>query len=112
MSLKSCRAKGNKNRRKVIDYLEAQGWLVDVVEKTGKFVKVKDLYGLFDLIAIYPNRTKLIQVKSNVFPTNKAYLEFQQQYQHIEVETWCWKDRKGFTIRTYVGGKTHDESID
>ena len=45
MRLKNPRAKGNRIRLLVIRKLESDGWLVDIVEKTGRFVKVKDLFG-------------------------------------------------------------------
>lgn len=96
------RKKGNRNRRKAIELLESEGFLVDIVEKTGKFVKQKDLFGLWDLMAIkrLPEYTevRLVQVKSNTKPTMKPFRQFKEEYgDAFSCEVWIWKDRKGFT---------------
>ena len=65
-------------------------------EKTGKYIKTKDLYGLFDLIAIKPKRTKLIQFKTNKQPTLKPFKNFANTYPQFEIEIWVWIDYEGF----------------
>lgn len=92
------RAKGNRNRRKCINELESQGWAVEVVEKTSRFVKVKDLFGLWDLIAIQPNRTKLVQVKTNKKPKLDDFKEFAKKYSQFECEIWIYRDYKSHVI--------------
>mgnify|MGYP001562519195 CR=1 FL=1 len=98
------RVKGNRIRRKCIEYLEKTGWLVDVVEKTGKFVKVKDLFGLFDLIAIKEGAVIFIQVTSNTPHNHHKLKEFRKKHS-IFIEQFVWKDRKGFDIYLYYSNK-------
>ena len=50
--LKHPRQKGNRNRNKVIEYFRDRGFLVGIVERTGRFIKEKDLFGFGDIIAI------------------------------------------------------------
>ena len=90
--------KGNRQVLKVIKRLTAEGWLVEKVEKTGKFIKVKDLFSLWDVMAIKKSRTKLIQVKSNRKPVLKKFEEFKESFPQFECEIWIWEDRKGFRI--------------
>jgi hypothetical protein len=101
------RVKGNRNRRACINELEKAGWLVDVVEKTGRFVKVKDLYGLFDLIAIDKNSTALIQVSSNTPHAHKYLSEFKLKFPHIIVRQYTWVDRVGWKIFEYTHEGKH-----
>ena len=93
------RAKGARTVKRGREALEAEGWLTDTVEKTGRFRKDKDLFSLFDVIAIKPMRTKLIQFKTNRMPTYKPFKDFAATYQQFEVEIWCWRDRKGWRIK-------------
>jgi hypothetical protein len=103
MPIKHPRAKGNRNRRKAIDYYTSQVWLVDVVEKTGKFVVVKDLYSLFDLIGVKENKTILIQVKTNKPDKLEFFQDFANQYggDNLLVEMIVYYDREGPTIHKF-----------
>jgi len=106
------RQKGTRNENKCKELLEEQGWLVDKVEKKGKFLKNKDLFGLFDLIAIGHNRSKLyhptvyyvdvnfVQVTTNKPHTLKPYIEFAQKWVclNIHVTMYVWIDRRGFIL--------------
>ena len=60
----SAKAKGTRNELKVRDQLEARGWSV---------VKAGGSLGMFDLVAIHPDKEKgfLVQVKSNRQPPKK-----------------------------------------
>ena len=89
---------------KAITYLEMYGFEVDVVEKVGRFIKVKDCFGLADLIAIKPSITMLVQVCCNVPHTHKLYCKFAKKYATNEfiVLQMVWKDRKGFSIYNYT----------
>lgn len=88
----SARRKGNTTQRKAIAYLEGQGWLVDKVEKTGKFCKEKDLFGLFDLICVMFGMVLFVQVKTNVPAPRKPLSNFCKKY---NLCAWCmtWYDR-------------------
>ena len=104
------RAKGLRNQRKVIKELQDRGFLVDKVEKTGRFCKEKDLFGLFDLIAIYPGRcASLIQVTTNRPHTHKKYQEFAKTFPRQSIEQWVYYDRKGFVIFVYNDDGTKTE---
>jgi len=106
--------KGRKTVRKGREILETAGWVCDTTEKTGRFIKNKDLFSElhkyfgFDMIAIKPKRTKLIQFKTNRFPSMKPYILFSIKYKQFEVETWCWFDRKGFKTKVFIGGIKKD----
>jgi hypothetical protein len=97
------RAKGNRIVRKVKDIFTNNGYLVDVVEKTGKFIKQKDLFGLYDIICISPHKFYLIQVTTNRPHPHKPYIQFQKKYNKtgLKTEQWVWYDRKGFKVFTY-----------
>jgi len=92
------RAKGKRNSNKCIKLLEKEGWVCADVEKASKYISKKDLFNLWDVMAIKPFRTKLIQVKSNRKPVLKPYLDFRIEYPQFECEVWIHIDRKGFKI--------------
>ena len=94
------RKKGQRTVLKGRKILEKQGYLTETVEKTGKYTKNKDLFNLFDLIAIKPNHTKLIQFKTNTKPTLKPYHAFAKTYPQFHIEIWTWYDYEDFTIFT------------
>lgn len=107
------RQKGNRSQRRAIEYYQSDGWLVDKVEKTGKFITDKDLFNLFDLVGIKNNKTVFVQVKTNRPPPQKEYLEFAEEYAgpNILVESYTWYDRKGARILQYYQNN-HIETID
>ena len=121
--------KGARTVKKVIETLEADGYIVDKVERGGRFTKQKDLFaGVclncwnkpdkdgnccnnprrfsgFDLIAIHPyHPPMLIQVKTNTPPVQKDYSKFAMKYatDHLIIASWTWYDRKGFVIHEYL----------
>lgn len=97
------RAKGNRSVRRAIDYYTEKGWRVDKVEKTGKFIIEKDLFGLFDLVGIRKNQVVFIQVKTNKPATQQAYKEFSKCYggRHLGCEVFTWYDRRGPVVQIY-----------
>lgn len=99
----NARAKGSRNEKKYIDELVSQSWLVDRVEKKGKFLKEKDLFGLFDLIALKGNITMLVQVTTNRPHTHKDYSDFAKKWYHPlrRIRQVVWYDRKGWVIFDY-----------
>jgi len=98
------RRKGLRVQLKAIKELEAQGWLVGKVERVGRYIKVKDLFGLADLFAIKPGKIKLIQITCNRPHTHKPYKEFAVQYcrEGLQLEQWVWLDRKWWVIYAYL----------
>lgn len=105
--VKNKRAKGLRNQKKIIDELENDGWLVAVVERTGRFIKVKDMFGLFDLVAIKKHKVKFIQASTNVPHTHKHLLSFAIQFAHknLEIIQFTWFDRRGFKVFNYTWNK-------
>lgn len=91
------RAKGTRNRKKTLDHLTAQGWLVGVVERTGRFIFPKDLFSLFDICCIKKNKVLFVQVATNRPHTHKVYKAFRKKVcckKYILIEQWCWYDYK------------------
>jgi hypothetical protein len=100
--------KGWKNRKRAIDYWVGKGYEVDTVEKTGKYQKVKDMFGLYDIICICDIGLMLfVQVTSNRPHSHKPYIEFGKKYSRIESlipMQMVWIDRKGWKIFSYFQG--------
>ena len=92
------RNKGNRARRKAIQTLESDGFTVAVVERTGKFIKDKDAFGVGDLLAIQSGFSPLlVQVTCNKPHTHKAYKEFSKQFfPKVQLIQMVWVDGKGF----------------
>ena len=86
------RAKGRRSELKTKAYLEANGWIVDLVKGSSKFNKSVDFFNLFDGIAIKKGVVLFIQVKSNRKPSLKLFKEFHNKYQ-VPIDIFIWKDR-------------------
>jgi hypothetical protein len=104
----SARAKGTRNQNKVKDLFTRMGYLCDDVERRGRHLKQKDLYGLFDLISVHPTEKPcLIQVTSNTPHTHKLYLEFSKSVSTYQlVVQVIWVDRLGFIGYIYLPDNT------
>jgi hypothetical protein len=101
------RAKGNRIQLKLIKKLRLEGWLVAKTERTGKFIKEKDLFGIGDLICLKKTegktKIKIIQSTTNRPHTHKKYKEFAEKFgeEYLKVEQWVWVDRKGWKTYSY-----------
>lgn len=86
----------------VIEHL-SEAYLVDVVEKTGKFCKQKDLFGLFDIIAIGNGFVFFIQITCGRPHTHKGYKKFAEEFgeSNICTEQWVYKGNKKFDLYLY-----------
>ena len=105
--IKHPRAKGNAVQLKLIKELEDAGWLVAKVEQHGKFIKVKDMYGLFDLLAIHRNGdVRFIQVTCSRPHKHGLYEVFSKTYAktYIDVYQYVWIKYKGWKVFQYVNG--------
>jgi len=100
------KVKGWKVRRQAISNLERAGYLVDTVEKTSKFAKQKDLFGLFDLIGVKKGTTVWLQITTNKNHPHQAYKDFSKKYSNNGIEYWqfVWYDRKGWVKWNYRFG--------
>ena len=76
------RAKGTRNRTKCKNLFISNGFICDVVEKSGKYNSETDCYGLFDLVAEEPQTTCWIQVVSNRPHKHSKYQEHANIYQN------------------------------
>lgn len=88
--------------------LKEVGYLVDTVEKTSKFAKVKDLFGLFDVISLKFDHMILIQVTTSKPHPHNKYLKFVKEYgnEYLWIEQWVWIKYYGFNIyKYYPSGK-------
>ena len=103
--IKHTRNKGNRVRRFNIAILEAQGYNVAIVERTGRFIFPKDMYNLFDLCAVNNKEIKFIQVTCNKPHSHKKLKDFSKIYPTTINEQWVWVDRKGFDVYVYIQGQ-------
>ena len=103
------RKKGNRNQLKAIKLLEKCGFLVSKVEQRGRFVKEKDLFGLFDICCINNDEVRFVQITSNRPHSHKKFMAFSKKYQPVSVvyQQWVWYDRCGWKIFDYPKGKKY-----
>jgi len=110
------RSKGSRIQRKLIEELQKVGFIASKVEQTGRFVKQKDLFGLFDICAIDSDGTiHFIQVTCNKPHTHKEYQKFAEVINpQAVISQWVWYDRRGWKKFFYQkGSKTYvsDERV-
>jgi len=101
------RAKGYRTVAKGRELLLAQGYIGANLEKTGKFVKDKDLFGLWDYLFIKEKEHLFIQFKTNLGVGVKKpqkwlrpYLAFGKAHgsETVRYEVWIHHDNKGFKV--------------
>ena len=100
----NARAKGRRIARKGVEYLESLGFLVDDCERSNRRGKgPKDLYGLFDAIAVKGKRTVFVQfaAASNRKP-DRHFLDWSSG--GPDACQMLWYDRRGFVVFWYVDG--------
>lgn len=103
--------KGARTKRKCKKFYEERGWDVGDVEKTSRYAKQKDLFDLFDLIAIKGQKVKFIQVKTNKPATQKPYKEWAKKHccHNIECVVATWYDYKNWRLQKYKKDGTIEE---
>jgi len=82
-------------RKKVVEILEKEGWVVWYPPKV-KF-KQNDVFGIIDLLALKGKRKKNIQLTtlSNVSARRKKILNFMKEFKvELPVEIWAWDGKK------------------
>lgn len=100
--------KGRTAQRRCRELLEKEGWTVGYCGKTSRWTK--DLFGLFDIVAIKQGEMRFIQVTCNTPHTHLLFAEFQKKYclwDQARVEQWVWIDRKGFMKYRYYPGQEY-----
>lgn len=107
----SNRAKGARTKRKCKEFYEDRGWQVGDVEKSQKYAKTRDLFDLFDLIAIKGRTVKFIQVKTNKPATQKPYREWAKEHcsNRVECTVATWYDYQDWRLQNYLKDGTIDE---
>jgi len=107
------KAKGNRIQLKAIKELELDGWLVSKVEKGGKFAVEKDMFGLFDVVAVRRGQCLFVQLTCNRNHPHTQYQEFSKEYHNngISFEQWVWYDRKGWRKFKYLLGGIIEEDL-
>lgn len=98
-------AKGSRTALKAKDWLKKRGYLVEKVERVGRHLVSKDLFSLFDIIALKPDSLLFIQVKTNRTDTHLKYKLFSEAYPNIIIWQMVWMDRCGWRIFEYEKGK-------
>ena len=99
-----CKAKlkGYRTVAKIKQVLTKNGYIVSNLEKTGKFVKEKDLWNLWDLIAIKSKEHLFIQAKTNMkgHKWKEPYIKFGKMHgsKYVKYEIWNKFDRLYFEI--------------
>lgn len=104
------RAKGNRARLKVIRAYEKAGYVVAVVERTGRFIKQKDMFGLFDLVALHElHGYSFIQITSTKPHSHNLFSDFASKYYlcngFVEIVQYVSKGRNKFDIYRYKVGE-------
>jgi Holliday junction resolvase len=106
--------KGNRVQRKLIEMFEQNGYTVSKAgQQRGRFTTEKDMFGLFDLVAIKDRTAAFIQVTCNKPHTHKNYVAFAQKHAHenLLILQWVWIDRKHWEVYEYFADGTKDKEI-
>jgi len=110
LTMVNSRVKGSRNQRKCIIQFENDGYEVAIVERTGKFLKEKDAFGLFDIACMNKNTTVWVQITTNRNHPHKKFMKFSEEHQQVDTayEQWVWIDHKGWRIFEYKRGKKYE----
>jgi Holliday junction resolvase len=96
------RRKGYRTVATVKKVLRKKGYIVANLEKAGKFIKEKDLWGLWDLLAVKGKTHVFIQVKTNAKGQKwkEPHIEFGKKHgsKSVKYEIWNKKDYMGIEI--------------
>ncbi len=104
------RDKGNRILNKCIEeFYSKDKWNISKSEKSGKFIKEKDLFGLFDAVCILRGvgQVNLIQSTCNKPHSHKLYQDFSIE-NNLVVWQYVYHDKsdkaKGWIVYTYNFG--------
>src|SRR3990167_7861531 len=93
VEIMNLRKKAWESERRCQLELEAQGWITEKMQYSGRqFQKRKDFFGLWDIIALRNNEIKFIQVKTNHKPVLDLFRVFKvnHQIENSSFEIWIW----------------------
>jgi len=96
------RQKGYRTVAKIRKLFEDEGYIVANLEKTGKFIKEKDLFNLWDILCVRGKTHVFIQAKTNAkgHKWKQPYIEFGRKHgsRTVKYEIWNKLDRKYFLV--------------
>lgn len=74
-----------------------------IIERFGRFIKEKDAFGLFDLLAVKGRSMALIQVTSNNPHVHRNFQEWAKEHasDNVKVLQVVFKDRAGHKVYEY-----------
>lgn len=87
--------KESQTRKKAIQILEEEGWVVWFAPKV-KY-KQTDVFGIIDLLALRGKEKKNIQLTtlSNISTKRKKIINFIKEFKvELPVEIWAWNQKK------------------
>jgi len=97
------RQKGYRTVAKIKKKLTERDYIIRNLEKSGKFAIEKDLFGLWDLIAIYKKEHLFIQAKTNqefgikkLRKWTKPYTKFGKEHGSKLVKYAIWNKIDGY----------------
>jgi len=107
------RVKGNRVLNLAVKKLEQNFWTVSKCERTGRFIKEKDLFGLFDLVAVNGRFVVFVQVTCNRPHSHKGFVKFSADFPLWAgmFQQWVHHDRKGWVVYSYYKGKKTKEDF-
>ena len=94
------REKGQRIERKAKKSLEKNNYKVHKAYMGGKYRKNRDIFNLFDLIAVREDKIKFIQVKANR-ASGQGEIKEQSDFipEWVDIELWVWHDNEGWRIK-------------
>lgn len=99
------RAKGNIARRQIMAHYVDQGYDVAIVERTGKFIKEKDAFGIFDICAWKGEDVAFVQVTCNRPHKHEHYEIFSQTHTTAKILQFVKHDGNKWDIFMYSNGQ-------
>jgi hypothetical protein len=103
------RVKGWAARREVMEWFKLSGGDAGVCERTGRFIKDKDLFGLFDIVAYdYEADLYFVQITNTRPHTHKPFIEFSKKKLDITTLQLVRLPQKKWQAFVYYNG---DKSV-
>jgi hypothetical protein len=100
--VKFLRAKGYRTVSAGAKIFKSKGFIGANLEKSGKFVKDKDLFNLWDYLFIKGKKHVFVQFKTNLKGQKwmQPYIKFGKKHgsKIVKYEIWNKFDRKGFKV--------------
>jgi hypothetical protein len=88
-----------------------------VVERTGQFIKDKDLFGVGDILCIHKTTSgadtvvKIVQTTCSVPHVHKPFFDFANRFPGLLLEQWVMMNRAGWRVYSYTAGQKKPEIV-